>query len=93
MKQHVFLVHGQRRITEADVTIVVCKKRTWVQLLSGKRRLLGSTAFFTRAAAERCKLALLQKLVATGALNYLAPTAIQHARRQLDLFKDKGVLH
>ena len=93
MKQHVFIVSGLHKIREADAEIVVCAKRTWAELPGGRRCLLGSTAFFTRAAAERVKLAHLQKLAATRALHFLAPTIIASAQQQLDLFRRNGRLN
>lgn len=59
--QKVFLVKGLRRIREVDADIYVCNKMTWAQV--GTRRfLLGTSAFFTRKAAEVRKLGELRKL-------------------------------
>jgi hypothetical protein len=60
---YVNLQRPWRVILEVEVTILVCKKFTWAVDQRGARRLLGASAFFTLASAERAKIGALMKLV------------------------------
>lgn len=62
----VFYVNVQRpwrAIREVDATVIACKKQAWAEDQHGSRRLIGSTVFFTLAAAERAKIGALVKIV------------------------------
>ena len=94
-KQHVFVAQGIKRIREWDAEIKVCKKMTWAILPNGKRCLLGSTAFFTLAAAQRRKLAELYKVADNKALAdwWSTHDKYHYAVRQLAEYKASGTLH
>jgi hypothetical protein len=91
----VFIAHGLRKIREREVTIKVCGSTTWAICYDGKRHLLGSTAFYTRAAAERCKLAVLQKLAQCSTFPdwHVAGRMGREAASQLGVYKHTGVLN
>ena len=57
------LRHPLRPVQVHEVTVKVCKKTVWAIDEAGGRHLVGSSAFQTLASAERCRFALLQKLV------------------------------
>jgi hypothetical protein len=54
--------HPLRRIKEQLCEIKVCKKYTWAIEADGQRRLLGTSAFFSRPSAVTMKLARLLRL-------------------------------
>jgi hypothetical protein len=91
----VFIAHGLRKIREREVTIKVCGKTTWAICYDGKRHLLGSTAFYTRAAAERCKLAYLYKTAPLAQFPHWHPAGRlgSEAASQLGIYKHTGVLN
>lgn len=85
MTQRVFVtIRPTAPIREWNAEIHVCKMMTWAELPSGRRCLLGTTAFFTRKSAEVRKLGMLRKVVATTALRFLHPTLYDNAVRQLN---------
>ena len=94
MIHHVFIAKGLRKIREVEAEIKVCGKTTWA-IVGTKRFLLGSSAFYTRPAAERTKLAYLykaQKLVSFP--HYMGAGMIgRDAVRQLDAYKATGKLN
>lgn len=93
-QQRVFLVRGLGRIREiAAADILVCEKMTWAHV--GTRRfLLGTSAFFTRAAAEKRKLAELRKIVAGPRMpDHMGGLAWEHARTQIKQYEETGTLH
>lgn len=45
-----------------EVTVKVCPKTVWAIEVGGRRHLVGSSAFQTLPAAERCRRALLENL-------------------------------
>lgn len=49
-----------------DYEIRVCAKTVWAVAKNGRRFLLGSSAFQTPQSAERCRLALLEKIHGSG---------------------------
>jgi hypothetical protein len=51
-----------RRIREVEAEVTAKAKRTWATI-QGRQYLLGSTAFYTRAAAERARHGYLVKLI------------------------------
>lgn len=72
-QQELYIVdlrHVTRPIYHSVFYINVTKKQTWAALARGdsyqNKHLLGSSAFYTRAAAERAKYAVLKR-----ALKYL----------------------
>jgi len=73
------------------VTVKVCAKTVWAVLPNGHRALVGSSAFQTLAAADRCRVALMQKIVGNPGYGYFAPYALESAKRGLG--KDHKVLH
>lgn len=66
-------------ITEVNVTIVPCEQTVWAVLPSGKRKLVGSYIFFTKAAAERCQLGMVRNIEAAQVLKYRRRTQQLHA--------------
>lgn len=65
MKHRVFVFLHRRPIggiREMDCEVVTTPARTWV-LVRGNRRLLGSTAFYTRQAAERAKRGAIGRMI------------------------------
>lgn len=93
-KQRVFLVRGTRKIREIPAAdILVCEKMTWA-LIGSHRFLLGTTAFFTRKAAEARKLGELRKLEkAAHMLWYKAPGLFASVTKQLAEFDATGTIH
>lgn len=91
--QTVYLVHGLRKIREVKAVIVVCDKWTWADV-AGKRYRLGTSAFFTRKAAEVRKLGVLRKL-AEIRMPYYHPAGriADLARMQLNEYKNHGTVH
>ena len=51
-----------RPVAERDYEIKVCKKTVWAIAKTGRRFLLGASAFQTLASAERCRNALLDQI-------------------------------
>jgi hypothetical protein len=78
-----YLAHGVRKVREIEANIKVCDKTTWAIETDGKRHLLGSSAFYTRPAAERVRLAALQKVVQSNYLRYRMPWVWNPAAREL----------
>jgi hypothetical protein len=91
--QTVFIVHKLRKIREVKAVIVVCDKWTWADV-AGKRYLLGTSAFFTRKAAEVRKLGVLRKLAETR-MPYYHPAAriADLAQMQLNEYKNHGTIN
>ena len=91
----VFIASGLRKIREREVTIKVCNKTTWAICQDGKRHLLGSSAFYTLAAAQRCKLAYLYKTVKLAQFPVWmgAGRVGREAASQLGLCKQTGTIH
>lgn len=67
MKTHkVFVLYPkwpQKPVYEKEATIKVCKKHTYA-IINDKRYLIGSTAFYTVAAALRAKYTMMKKALA-----------------------------
>lgn len=84
-----------RKIVELEATILTLEKRTWAETLSGKRWLMGSSAFYTLAAAERAKRGALIKIVQTTALRRMAQTQdlVWNAEHQLKLYDALGTFN
>lgn len=81
----VFYVNLQRPwriILEVEATIIACEKFTWAEDSQGQRRLLGASAFFTLASAERAKIGALMKLV-KPAVAAKVPQVYNAAREEL----------
>lgn len=74
-----------RSILEVEANIVVCKKFTWAVDCRGQKRLLGASAFFTLASAERAKIGALMKLV-KPALAFKVPQVYYAARDELNKY-------
>ena len=93
-QQRVFIVRGLRKILEVVAAdILVCEKMTWARV-GTKRFLLGTSAFYTRNAAEKRKLGELRKLAARNyPLWHQAGRACDAARAQLKVFAETRVLH
>lgn len=66
-----------------DVTVKVCAKTVWAVTADGRRHLVGSSAFQTLPAAQRCRAALLQKLVDSRYHQYTNPNLVQAAKQVL----------
>lgn len=91
-QQIVFLVHGVRKIREVCADILVCEKLTWARV-GRKRFLLGTTAFYSRKAAEVRKLGELRKLAVVFLPQHMGGIAAAMARVQLAEFNQTGVIH
>lgn len=52
-----------RPIREEEAEIKMCKKTIWAVLPSGKRKLMGASAFLTLPSAERSHRAMLARTV------------------------------
>lgn len=87
----VFLVRGPLRSIVAVDAEIRRGKWSWAVLKDGSRHLLGSTAFFTLAAAGRCRFALLMELTKNTYLQFYHPGRVDRARRELELYKQHGV--
>lgn len=95
--QQVFIVAGLRRIREVPAQIHVCEKMTWARWPAHcprKSSLLGTSAFFTRKAAEVRKLGELRKLAARPVLPaHLGGNVTLGAREQLAIIAAGGPVH
>lgn len=49
-------------VVERDYEVKVCAKTVWAIAKTGRRFLMGASAFQTMASAERCRLALLHQI-------------------------------
>lgn len=49
-------------VVERDYTIKVCAKTVWAIASTGRRFLMGASAFQTKASAERSRMALLEQI-------------------------------
>lgn len=95
-EQRVFWVdlrHPTGTIREALATILICKKWTWAELPDGKRHLLGASAFFTRAGAERVKLAALYRVLRTKKVRDEFPGTYDRAKQQVAEYRATGRLN
>lgn len=91
--QTVFLVKGLRKIREVKADIHVCEKMTWARI-GPKSYLLGTSAFFTRKAAEVRKLGELRKLSVLVYPAWMSAGRIgQAAREQLQSYEKTGALN
>ena len=65
--------------------IIVGKKRVWASplLFCDKRHLIGSSAFYTKAAAERSRLSYLNRIKDSRFVAYRWPTAYHAAEDAL----------
>lgn len=79
---YVNLQRPWRTILEVEADIVTCEKFTWAIDNYGKRRLLGASAFFTLASAERAKVGALMKIV-KPVVAFKVPQVYQAARQEL----------
>lgn len=82
-----------RKIIELDAQILTLEKRTWAETASGKRHLLGTTAFYTLASAERAKRGALVKLTENSYLRRYNPGAVSYAEHQLQIFDALGTFN
>mgnify|MGYP000965543464 CR=1 FL=1 len=84
-----------RKIIELDAQILTLEKRTWAETASGKRHLLGSSAFYTLAAAERAKRGALLKITETTALRRMPTTQhlVRNAESQLAIYDQLGTFN
>lgn len=79
-----------RPVVERDWEVKVCAKSVWAIATTGRRFLLGASAFQTLASAERCRTALLQQIHASSWQKWHR----QHAWRAADdVLKEMQVLH
>lgn len=96
-EQIVFIVHGTRRIVETTAMILVCGKMSWAEVRKphyAKRYLLGTSAFFTRKAAEVRKLGVLRKLAACTLPDWhVAGQIAGRAQHQLNQYAKDGIIH
>lgn len=79
---YVNLKQPWRVILEVEATVVTCEKFTWAEDGRGQRRLLGASAFFTLASAERTKIGALMRLV-KPAVAAKVPQVYHAAREEL----------
>lgn len=78
-----------RPVVERDWPVKVCAKSVWAIATTGRRFLLGASAFQTLASAERCRFALLEQIHASGWQKYNRP----HAWEAADKIIQNRVLH
>lgn len=71
-----------RQIVTVECEVVQCKAFAWAKDQFGARRLLGSSTFFTLAAAERSRIGELQRL-AQSKVASAAPTVYRAAVAEL----------
>lgn len=98
MSHKVFIVLPERPlrpIREIEVEISVKPKTTWAIAKTGRKYLLGTSAFYTMKAAQRCKLARLQKIAATPGMQYsrFGAEVWWRARDQLTEYAATGTIH
>lgn len=86
----VFIVRSACRPIYAREAEIQRGKFAWAVTKEGRRHLIGSTAFFTKSAAVRCKFALLMEFTKNTYLHFRFPTTLDMARRQLEEYKLKG---
>lgn len=86
-----------RNIFELDAEVKPGPKWAWAISKgadgSETRRLLGATAFFTRASAERAKIGYLTKLVKCRALAHTCHSMYDNAMSQIEEFRATGTVH
>lgn len=70
-------------IKTIDVEVKVCPKTVWAIDKKGRRHLVGSSIFQTLAAAERCRTALLQTVVASTWTRNMKPWTWKAAKAAL----------
>lgn len=85
---YVNLKRPWRVILEVEATILACETFTWAIDQLGARRLLGASAFFTLASAERAKIGALMRLV-KPVIAIKVPQVYQAAKAEL-LKYDEG---
>ncbi len=73
-----------RPVRQAEVTVKICKKTVWAIDSKGHRHLIGSSAFQTLPAAERCRFALLKHLAEDPFINKYYPHLRISAKAQMD---------
>lgn len=78
------LERPHRQLRKDMATIKVCEKTVWAVRADGRRHLVGSSAFQTEAAAQRCRVALLRRIVNDPGARYYAPYALIAARDALN---------
>lgn len=76
------LVRPTRKIIEIDAMIIVAEKRTWAETPSGRRHLVGTSAFYTLQSAERAKRGALVKIVQTHFLGRNPTTMYLYSRAE-----------
>lgn len=94
----VFLMNPSRplrKIVEREAQILTLEKRTWAELPSGKRCLLGTSAFYTLAAAERAKRGALIKIRESTVLDRMSQTMgmREMAKYQLAIYDQLGTFN
>ncbi len=72
-----------RAVRPMVLRVKVCPKTVWAVRNDGRRYLIGSSAFQTKAAAERCRRALLQKVVDDTYQQHYRPAVWENAKRAL----------
>lgn len=82
-----------RKIMELEVQILTLAKRTWAETASGKRWLLGTSAFYTLASAERAKRGALVKITSDGYLRRQHAGYVALAQHQLDIHDALGTFN
>ncbi len=81
----IFLVsakHPCKKIRIVEAEVIKPEKWTWA-VYKGRRHLLGATAFYTFASAQRAKVGYLVKIVRTDALKIIQPYLYQKATQIL----------
>jgi hypothetical protein len=87
---YVNLKRPWRQILVIECEIVQCEKFTWAVDCRGVKRLLGASAFFTLASAERAKVGALEK-TAHPAVATKAPHAYEAARAELRKYRSTAM--
>lgn len=84
--------HPSHEVEEREVSIKVCKMTVWAVRPSGRRYLMGSTAFCTRVAALRSQRATIQDRLKHKGFKLAAPEAHARMERRLVLINSE-LLH
>ena len=84
-----------RTIKVMELGLRATKMRAWAEdRETGRRRLIGSTAFYTRAGAERAKLGAMQKIwSAREKLKHRHGHLLDAVFKQLKRYQEEGTVH
>lgn len=87
-----FLVNDRyppAKIREVEVKVHITPKTVWAILPNGQRKIIGCYVFQTEAAAQRCQLALAEKIVKRNYHSYETANILAGCKE----FVEKRVIH